>query len=406
MWREPRYGVFLKRPNNCNGFDIVIGNPPYGVSIKGTYRDNVVNALGKVPDFEIYYYFIESAKRLISNKGFVCYIIPNTWLFNTFAKNYRLSFLQNWNIKELLDCSKFKIFDSATVINSIILLQNSYKNDNNVIYRPTAVAESFAELISEKRLSTTKDALIDMNQNWALAFRLKPEVISVIKKIKRSSVELSSLFPEISQGLIAYDKYKGQSPEIIKKRAYHSFEYKKGYKKNLWGEDVTRYNLSWNGKEYINYCDGIANPRNPKFFKGSRILVREITNPSIFACYTDEEYYNDPSILIVLDSESYSIKVLLAILNSKLASFYHFNNAPKAIKGSFPKILIEDLKLFPLPHVTKEQEKTIVDLVDRIIQEKKASKEANTLIIEEEIDSLVYKIYGLTTEEITLIDKK
>lgn len=386
-----------------DGFDIVIGNPPYGVSIKGDYRINVVNSLGKVPDYEIYYYFIEVSKKLLKSKATLCYIIPNTWLFNTFAKQYRLNVLQYWNIEEILDCSKFEIFE-ATVRNTIIHFKKSLTTYNLVKYRPTTKACSFDELLSEKILHVSRDSIKNMNQNWALVFRLKPEIIAIIQKIKNNSKELQSLFPEYSQGLIAYDKYKGQTEEIIKNRAFHSLEYKKGYKKNLWGEDVTRYNLHWNGKEYINYCEGIANPRDPKFFKGKRILIREITNPSIYACYTEEEYYNDPSILIILDSSKFSLKVLLGILNSKLASFYHFNNAPKATKGSFPKILIEDIKLFPLVISKKNIHKEIESLVDKILATKKADPSADTSAEEHKIDLLVYHLYGLTFDEAKIID--
>ena len=69
-----------------DGFDIVIGNPPYGVSIKGDYRKKVVGHLGNVPDYEIYYYFIQEAERIVLENGILSYIIPNTYLFNTFAK--------------------------------------------------------------------------------------------------------------------------------------------------------------------------------------------------------------------------------------------------------------------------------------------------------------------------------
>ncbi len=397
------FGDVFNRPNNCNGFDIVIGNPPYGVSIKNDYRNKVINALGKVPDYEIYYYFVELSKNLISNNGILSYIIPNTWLFNTFAKNYRISTTEYWNIKEILDCSKFKIFEAATVYNTIILFQKSKNFNEKVIYRPTELATNFMELISQKRQFLSKAELLKMNQNWGLAFKISPEIISIIQKIKSNTTELQTLFPEISQGLIAYDKYKGQSEEIIKSRAYHSFTFKKGYKKNLWGEDVTRYSCKWNGQEYINYCDGIANPRKPKFFKGARILVREITNPRIFACYTDEELYNDPSLLIVLSSNNYDIKVLLGILNSKLATFYHFNNSPKATKGGFPKILIEDLKLFPLPNINEMQKKHLSNLVDKNLCAKKKDVSADITSVDDEIDELVYELYGLKEKEIAFI---
>ena len=56
----------------------------------------------------------------------------------------------------------------------------------------------------------------------------------------------------------------------------------------------------------------------------------------------------------------------LAILNSKLATFYHFNSSPKATKGAFPKILVEDIKTFPLPMVLSNEQKNIVSLVDKI----------------------------------------
>ena len=87
----------------------------------------------------------------------------------------------------------------------------------------------------------------------------------------------------------------------------------------------------------------------PKFFRGKRVLVREITNPKIYAGYTESEQYHDPAIVVVLDNEENEILYLLGILNSKLATFYHFNASPKATKGAFPKILVKDIQDFPLP---------------------------------------------------------
>lgn len=383
------------------GFDIVIGNPPYGVSIRDNYRKAVINYLGNVPDYEIYYYFIEIAKKLVNEKGILTYIIPNTYLFNNFAKNYRTSILKNWTILELLDCTKFKIFESATVLNTINLWRKSAEADY-VGYRNTSKAQSFNALIEKPRLRMKVSDLLMMNQNWGLAFSLNQEKVSIVNKISISGNPLSSYYPEISQGLIAYDKYQGQSQEIIKSRAYHYFEYKNGLKKWLWGEDVKRYQVSWNGEEYIDYCDGIANPRQPKFFIGKRMLVREITNPSIYATITSEELYNDPAIIIVKDSDNYPLEVVVAILNSKLATFYHFNHSPKASKGAFPKILVQDIKDFPLPKLSIELAHIITEKVATIEDNIKCGKES----INEEsfIDRIVYQLYGLTEEEIKIIE--
>ena len=389
------------------GFDIVIGNPPYGVSIKGEYRKEAVRCLGNVPDYEIYYYFIQAGRNLLVDNGTICYIIPNTWLFNTYARRFRETVLEKWNIIEILDCTKFKIFD-ATVLNSIITWQKSpltIKRET-VGYRKTAGSKSFEELISVPREQMNKKDVLLMNQNWGLAFSLDNLTVGIVNKITQSEITIEKVFPEISQGLIAYDKYRGQSDKIIKSRAYHSFEYREGWKKWLWGEDVKRFVLSWNGQEYIDYCTGIANPRHPRFFTGKRLLVREITNPSIYATITCEELYNDPAIIIVKDNNLYPIEVVLAILNSNLATFYHFNHSPKATKGAFPKILVQDIKDFPLPAVTESQKQTILELVDKILSAKKDNPQANTGAWEMEIDKLVYELYGLTEDEIKIIENK
>lgn len=405
LWHTWFSDVF-NRDEDKNGFDIVIGNPPYGVSIKGEYRESVVDALGNVPDYEIYYYFIQTAHIILKNKGLLSYIIPNTYLFNTYAKNYRTKILDDWNIKEILDCTKFPIFKSAVVRNTINVWQKDSSGSDLIGYRNTQNVASFASLIMRQKEYITKYDLLLMSQNWSLAFSRSLDVIQLVNKIKYNKSTIVSVFPEISQGLIAYDKYRGQSVDIIKNRAYHSFEYKEGLKKWLWGEDVKRYIVKWNGKEYIDYCAGIANPRRPKYFKNKRLLIREITNPSIYVAITSEELYNDPAIIIVLDNKNsdYSIETILAILNSKLATFYHFNHSPKATKGAFPKILVQDIKDFPIPDISKGINKKLEHLANEIISRKEVDPAADVAKEEREIDRIVYLIYGLTYDEVLIVD--
>lgn len=407
-WRF-EFPQLLNEKGDFTGFDIVIGNPPYGVSIKGEYRKAVVDIHGNVPDYEIYYYFIERARNLICSHGLLSYIIPNTWLFNTYAFNYRMQILENWNLIEVLDCTKFPIFESATVLNTIITWSKKQISETftTIGFRNTTRALNFVDLLNEPKQYLEISDLLQLNQNWGLAFSRPKKVIQLIKKIKSNKQSLISIFPDISQGLIAYDKYRGQSSDIISSRAYHSFEYRAGLKKWLWGEDVRRYEVNWNNKEYIDYCDGIANPRQPKYFKGKRLLVREITNPSIYATITLDELYNDPAVLIVLDNDSdYALEVVLSILNSKLATFYHFNHSPKATKGAFPKILVKDLKEFPLPAYNKEVFDKLEKYVNTILKSKKENPLADTSELENQIDFIVYKLYGLTYDEVLVVDKE
>lgn len=403
---EWRYEIpeVLDDKGTFTGFDCIIGNPPYGVSIQDDYRDKVMIVWKKVPDYEIYYYFIQLSHALLKEGGILSFIIPNTWLFNFYARPYRVKLLDKWKIRELLDCSKFNIFQSVTVRNSVVTMQKKKNGAPTIGYRNTSDANSFDALVTEPLQNIEREDLLAINQNWALAFSRPSKVIELVNKITNTGKPLMEFFPESSQGLIAYDKYRGQNKEIIESRAFHFFEYKKGLKKWLWGEDVNRYSVTWNQEEYIDYCEGLANPRQPKFFVGKRLLIREITNPSIYAAITDVECYNDPSILIIKDSNKYSLEVLLAIMNSRLATFYHFNHSPKATKGAFPKILVDDIRTFPLPNITEANRNAIESIVKSIMDKKAISSQTDTSSEELAIDKIVYHLYGLTYDEVLIIN--
>ena len=170
------------------GFDIVIGNPPYGVSIKGKYREEVLKIFGKVPDYEIYYFFTELAYQLALTGGVKSFIIPNTFLFNTYATNYRLSLLERWQIVEIMDCTKFNIFQTATVRNAITIWKKEI--GGTIGYRRTRNINSFSELLKVERQMIDPESLLNMNQNWGLAFMLSKESVKRVSQIKSERKQL------------------------------------------------------------------------------------------------------------------------------------------------------------------------------------------------------------------------
>lgn len=442
--RHARLGAFewryefpevLDDKGNYEGFDCVIGNPPYGVSIKDEYRKTVEEKYEHMPDYEIYYYFISLGHKLLKDNGYLAYIIPNTWLFNQFAQNQRESLIETddkhssaWEVKELLDCTNIPIFESATVRNTVILMKKSQNPDKIVYYRNTRdliedqennkldAKMLFSKLVSRDTLSITLDDLKrEFSQNWGLAFFLTTEENRVVKKIETDTVSLESLFKDVSQGIIAYDKLKGVSKSDIDNRVFHSETYIDGYKKWLRGFDVSKYKIEWNsvpakssGKQtdreiYVDYAR-IPKAREQKYFMGKRMLVREITNPSIFAAITEDELYNDPAILIVKDSDSYSLELACGILNSKLATFYHFRHSPKATKGAFPKIMISDIRNFPLP-IISEKNKDIAEKIKLLVEEIQLVISTSfidnqkILDLQWQIDYWVFKLYGIMSED-------
>lgn len=411
-WRF-EFPQLLDEKGDFTGFDIVIGNPPYGVSIKGEYRKAVVDIHGNVPDYEIYYYFIERARNLICSHGVLSYIIPNTWLFNTYAFNYRMQILENWNLIEVLDCTKFPIFESATVRNTIVTWTKSLNTD--IGYRRTSDALSFDSLVSTPRIKMKKEELLKMNQNWGLAFFLQSNVVSIINKLSEFTNVLNDFY-DCSQGYIPYrlsdliNVYgKENGTKIKDERLWHSTVKSDEYNiQEIYGRDITKYNYKATG-EYIKYGKHVACYVDLKFFNQPRLLVREITNPTIIACYVEEQYINDPQLLPIIpkcDNDFFTIYALWAILNSKLATFYHFNHSPKATKGAFPKILVKDLKEFPLPAYNKEVFDKLEKYVNTILKSKKENPLADTSELENQIDFIVYKLYGLTYDEVLVVDKE
>lgn len=340
LWHTYFADVFEK-----GGFDIVIGNPPYGVSIKDDYRKAVVASWGNVPDYEIYYYFIVLAAPLLKEKGIMSYIIPNTFLFNTFAKHFREMLVEKWNVLEILDCTKFPIFESAVVRNAINLFQKDSDGSKQVGYRNTANVTSYSDLLEREREFMTVESLLAMNQNWGLAFYLGANDIKVINQIS-SSIDSICNHYDVSQGYIPYRKSdlikiygKEEGERIVKERLWHSQQpLDNTYIQEIYGRDITKYSYHSTG-EYVKYGKHLACYVDLKFFNSSRLLVREITNPQIIACLLDELFVNDPQLIsVIVRDERYSLEFLWGILNSKLATYYHFHHSPKATKGAFPKI--------------------------------------------------------------------
>ncbi|MBU1123968.1 N-6 DNA methylase [Patescibacteria group bacterium] len=413
-WFDPEWMFGIN-----NGFDIVIGNPPYGVSIKGDKRDELLSSLGKVPDFEIYYYFIELALKLLRIEGISSYIVPNTFLFNVFASNYRLKLLDDWNLSTIIDCTSFKLFDAATVHNAIFVFQKTAEPPKNIGYKQTLNAKSFLELSQRNTSNCDKDVLRSNNTNWGLVFSLPSSIIELVNKIASAPHRIDEIF-DVSQGYIPYrrsDLIKTYGEEegnrIVDNRMWHSkTKQSSDYKEEIFGKSLTKYSYSNTGN-YVKYGKHLACYVDPKFFNQNRLLVREITNPTIIATYIEEEFVNDPQIISIINKLDVNadLLVLWAILNSKLATFYHFNSSPKATKGAFPKILVKDIKEFPLYALKKEDEKKIIQYTDSILSVTKsedysANKKLRDQVkeFEMQIDKIVYKLYDLTPEEIKIVE--
>ena len=346
------------------GFDVIIGNPPYGVTFNDEEKKYLTELDNNVPDFEIYIYFVSRAINLLKDGGIVSFIFPNTFLSILYGQKYREWILENFEILSVVDLSNDNTFEDASVRTCIFTIKKIKKTNEVNFIRIDNNTKEFK--ISNK---IDYDTLRKSLANWLKLLDFDPKVQSILEKISSKSHKLNDLC-EISQGLIPYDKYRGHSEETIKNRIWHA-DYKKDdtYKKELQGGDVKSYFVHWNGKNWISYGDWLAAPRKPEFFKNERLLIREIVNDRLLCAYTNEEFYNNPSIINIINTKNdCNLKYILAIINSKLMTWYHINTSPKAKKGLFPKILINDVRNLPIITATNASQQSLAEKAEKMIE--------------------------------------
>ncbi len=359
------------------GFDIVIGNPPYGVVFNNAEKQYLKLFDKLVPDYEIYIYFISlGMAKLLKPSGDLFYIIPNTFLSILYGQNYRAFLTKHYQISYIANLSEEEVFEDAQVRNCILgLRKNNTGKKYTQFFRLEPSNKTFwlNEVLNQ-------DVLSENTANW-LNLSFKSSVSRLMTKLNNNQ-KLNCFF-QVSQGLIPYDKYRGHSQETIKGRVFHAaYQKDESYQKELKGSDISRYQLNWNGTLWISYGEWLAAPRQPKFFVEKRVLIREITNDDLFCTYTEAEYYNTPSIINIIQKEkSLDLKYLLALLNSKMMGWYHNNTSPKAKKGLFPKILVNDVRNLPLKSLSKTQQQPFIEKADLMLGLNKALQEKKALFI-------------------------
>lgn len=392
-----------------DGFDVMIANPPYIFA-----RDSKLKSLSqnekeylyqkyKLAKYQINTYplFIEAAHIHLRPNGILSFITPNNWLTINTNRDLRKFILNQSNIVVVNFYAK--VFESANVDSSIII----YEKGN---VGPAII--SLCEYETSFKLIKQCDTDYFKNQN---NFIINIEslknfgIADLLYKIESKSIELGKI-ATVKAGLKAYAIGKGNPPQTKHdkdNRIYHSkYKRDKHYLKYLDGRGVCRYSIKWRG-EYLKYGENLAEPRNNfRLFSSKRILVRQIPSKppySINACLTDEIFLNDMNSINVINIQI-DPSFVLGALNSKLVTFWFVHRFGKLQRGLFPQFKVNELQLFPIPNVLKDTRTTIATIADQILEAKKTDPDADTSVLEEQIDQMVYELYGLTPEEIAIVE--
>ena len=382
------------------GFDVVIGNPPYGVNFDEAEKKYLINFDALVPDFEIYIYFISLYKTILKKDRVLSYIFPNTFLSTLFGKKYREFIFENTQVYQIIDLSNDNTFVDASVRTCIFSFRKSKEDYISELLKVENKEFKRIDLVKKNDVLKETDNVLSL-------FSQNKEEKKLIFKLQKNKV--LSDFHRVSQGLIPYDKYRGHDEFTIKNRIWHSdFQKDNTYKKELKGGDVNRYSINWNGNLWISYGNWLAAPREQKFFTSERILIREITADRLFCGYTNEEFYNTPSAINLINEKAIlNLKYTITLLNSKLIGWLHNKVSPKANKGLFPKILINDIRIIPLVKISLSDQQPFIEKANLMLSLNAALQEVSSKFSKyfsgqfkiEKRSSKLEKWYGLSFED-------
>jgi len=295
------------------------------------------------------------------------------------------------------------VFQSANVETIILLLSKHLITEDVYAYCFNNNEKVFLQQI---RLES-----FDRN-NWKkdkdLRFNIfaNKETLSLLSKIEEKGHPLEN-YVVTSLGITPYDKYKGHDTNTIKNRLFHSTsKIDNSYVPLISGKNIHPYFVSNEIEEYLHYGEWLGAPRERRFFTNEKIIVRQIVGDElrIIAGYSNKPHYFTQIGFSLLSrtNDSNQLMIILAILNSKLMSFYHKNKYLDVQKVLFQKVLIANTKKLPI--VMPNDKNRIDSLIDTIIKAHQNNPETDTTVEEQEIDRLVYHLYDLTYNEIKIVD--
>ncbi len=417
-----------------DGFDISIGNPPYfniSTVSKETYDYLAANYKAIHTGYnDILYYFIYRGIECLNSNGCCALITSNYYLGNEYAKKLR-KYLKT-HIEKIVNFKDQMVFDEAS-IHTCISISSKAATSQNVIFFEAVNDDKISSSDIEAKLQSVEIERTYLNEDWLIA---DDSASIIIGKLSKESIQLGDI-STIEKGSTSG---KNNVFTISSDHAITLKIEKEILRKNVKNGDIDRYSIRNRGN-YLIYVDnhteidGLPNalsylkshkealqarnevaaglypwyrlerPRNKALFDAKEKIVVPYRAENNRFAYDDVQYFNDGGDIraIIINDKKFNIKYVLAILNSKLMDWYYgFIGKPK---GKAREYFNKPLALIPIKKISETDQKTFIALIDKILDAKQRGGE-ETSSYEAEIDRLVYALYGLTGEEIAVVEGK
>jgi type I restriction-modification system DNA methylase subunit len=400
------------------GFDAVIGNPPYVRSQHLEEKDKeyfykIFIASMYQPD--TFALFMEKGTRLLHENGYLGFIIPNGILTNTCYQKLRLYSLDNTCLEVVIDL-KSNVFINASVDTSIFILRQckDKKIRDNHKVRIGQNSDDTKRFVNTPDNEIRQSIFYQMPEN---AFNTNVNVLSmgVCNKVKL-------------RGQPARNFIQSKAGMKVRKDFICNSNKNAKYKPFVLGSSIQPYSIKWENK-WVCYDKSLEDKFSNQAFRDEaifvvtkKILVRQVMGKNrIFASIDVNQFFVDQTVYILLPiDDSISSEYILGIICSRLMAYY-FNHTLSDAKTLFPKIKASQIEQLPIivPDITNRIELTIAStlankvsllLALNVKHEQKTTTEKQLLFqrqidaTDKEIDKLVYELYGLTEDEIKIVE--
>jgi hypothetical protein len=377
-------------PSVKEGFDIVIGNPPYITLSLGKkqshftleYLKTLELLFSEVKEYKnnTFSYFIKRAYDLSNKDGVISYIVPNVLLFNGSFSKVRKYMLDNSSITYILDI-KDKVFETAETGGNCVFISNKSKKTNTT----RVLTLQDVDDLTVPRYETLEQDRFNLPPDFK--FYIDSQSFNVFEKIENGGKRLSE-FCNFYNGIKT-----GDNKRFLRESKVDDID-----ELVIRGREVQKYYLS-KASIYVHFDKNElwSNTNEENLRKSPKILVRQ-TGDSII-CAID----NDGSLHMDTTHGLFDIKInifyLVGLLNSKVISYWH--RAYTSEKGrAFAEVKIANIKNIPIKLPESEE---IINLVQIIIESKRIDNDIEITEIELKINELVMDLYGLDDSEKEII---
>ena len=412
----------------AGGFDAVIGNPPYGAYL---YKEDKEYLKTKYPlqtyQLDSYLLFLEKAVRdLLRNGGFYGMIIPNPWLTNLLQTSVRSFVVQKSRIHSIVHF-KFPVFPKVVVDTEILILEKAHLDRWEVDVSVVDKLEFFLSPALKVNILHVKHS----QQEWR---ELDGDVINIFltqaekklaAKCKELGVRLDSFY-EINVGVKPYQVGKGTPPQtrkIVDERPFDSErKLSSSYRPYLRGVDIGRFNIAPLQTRFLRYGPWLAEPRPAaKFDAPEKIFMRQTGDRLVAALDREQRLCLNNMHVLVPTGEKPSTSFLLGLINSTLLNWYYRTLNPE-VGEALAEVKRANVAKLPIRNVDlndradKARHDQMVELVERMLALHKQvatakTEHAKTNIqrqidaTDAQIDRLVYELYGLSADEIKIVEE-